>query len=91
MIGAVLVPVNYRLSITEMMECIEDCAPKILIVDSHFISQAQEIRKQCKWIIIVATNDNIATEPDIISYEKTVQQLINRITVQACLRSAGPW
>ena len=78
MIGAVLVPVNYRLSITEMMECIEDCAPKILIVDSHFISQAQEIRKQCKWVTIVATNDKIALEPDIISYEKTVQQLINQ-------------
>jgi acyl-CoA synthetase (AMP-forming)/AMP-acid ligase II len=78
MIGAVLVPVNYRLSITEMMECIEDCAPKILIVDSHFISQAQEIRKQCKWITIVATSDKIAAKPDIISYEKTVQQLINQ-------------
>ena len=77
MIGAILVPVNYRLSVREMVECIEDCTPKILIVDYHFISQAQEIRKHCSCINTVIVSGEKTMPLNTISYEESLSRLIN--------------
>jgi acyl-CoA synthetase (AMP-forming)/AMP-acid ligase II len=48
LIGAILVPINYRLSIREMIECVEDCEPSVLIVDENFIEQADQLKDACK-------------------------------------------
>lgn len=46
-IGAISVPVNYRLSEAEMTVLIEDCTPQVLIVDRHFQDVANALMKQC--------------------------------------------
>ncbi len=50
LIGAILVPINYRLSLAELVECIDDCAPRLLLVDDGFVEQAAAVAKRCKSI-----------------------------------------
>ena len=73
-----MVPVNYRLSVREMVECIEDCTPKILMVDYHFVSQAQEIRKHCNCITTVIVSGEKTTPLNTISYEESLRRLISQ-------------
>lgn len=47
MIGAISVPINYRLSVEEMVGVIADCTPEILIVDRHFTDQAVQLMDLC--------------------------------------------
>ena len=47
LIGAVSVPINYRLSLDEMVETIADCTPKVLFVDRHFQPEAAALMKRC--------------------------------------------
>lgn len=76
LISAIFVPVNYRLSLREMIECIDDCAAKVLVIDSHFVEQAAEIRKACASIeqIIYAGNDRLPA--DMLSYEDLLAEHI---------------
>lgn len=69
LISAIFVPVNYRLSLREMIECIDDCEAKVLIVDSNFAIEAAEIRRACPSIVqlIYAGKDQLPE--DMISYE----------------------
>ena len=50
MAGAVTVPVNFRLSQGEMIECVQDAEPKVLLVDRHHIEHARAIRRECPWL-----------------------------------------
>ncbi len=50
LIGAIFIPVNYRLSLREMIECVEDCTPTVLIVDPFFLDQARSMQKACESI-----------------------------------------
>ena len=75
LIGAIYVPINHRLSIREMVECIEDCTPKILIVDENFIEQAGHLLKVCaslKGVLCAAQSDLMESWN---SYEKGVQEV----------------
>ncbi|MCF8079158.1 MAG: acyl--CoA ligase [Desulfobacterales bacterium] len=42
-IGAMLCPINYRLSVSEVIKIISDAGPRILICDAEFIETAQAI------------------------------------------------
>lgn len=44
---AVMVPLNYRWATPEMIQCMEDCTPAVLMVDEFHIEQALEIRARC--------------------------------------------
>ncbi len=46
-IGAICVPINYRLAVEEMVAVIADCSPEVLIVDRHFQPQAAALMAQC--------------------------------------------
>lgn len=46
-LGSMLVPVNYRLAVREMIECLEDSTPKVLFVDDHYLKEAKEIQTAC--------------------------------------------
>lgn len=75
LIAAVLVPVNYRLTLGEMIECIEDCTPKVLVVDSHFVEQAKEISQACSSLTnIVYAGDGELPE-GMISYEESIEYI----------------
>jgi fatty-acyl-CoA synthase len=47
-IGAIMLPLNWRLAVPELEYIIGDAAPKVLIHDVGFAAQAEEIRKRCK-------------------------------------------
>ena len=46
-IGALIVPVNYRLSEDEMVQLVGDCTPQVLFVDRHFQAQAAALMARC--------------------------------------------
>ena len=78
LIGAILVPVNYRLSLPEMIECVEDCTPKVLIVDPHFIAQSLAMRAACTSIssLIYAGREgsDMQTPEGMLGYEETLKE-----------------
>ena len=43
-IGAIFVPLNWRLAVTELHTIIADCAPRVIIHDAEFAAIAQELR-----------------------------------------------
>ena len=47
MIGAIAVPINFRLSESEMVDLIADCTPTVLIVDRHFQDRAADLMRLC--------------------------------------------
>jgi acyl-CoA synthetase (AMP-forming)/AMP-acid ligase II len=49
-IGAILVAVNNRLAVPEMIACVSDCLPKVLIVDDNFIDEAKAVAEACPFI-----------------------------------------
>ena len=46
-IGAIMVPVNYRLSLDEHVQLLEDCTPRVLVVDRHFQDRAAALMARC--------------------------------------------
>ena len=46
-IGAVFVPLNFRLAIGELIECLDDCTPRLLICEPTFYSQALALLEAC--------------------------------------------
>jgi acyl-CoA synthetase (AMP-forming)/AMP-acid ligase II len=46
-IGAIFVPLNFRLAIGELIECLDDCTPRILLCEPAFYSQAVALLKAC--------------------------------------------
>lgn len=80
LIGAIFVPVNYRLSVREMIECIDDCAAKVLIIDSHFVSQAQEIEKACSSVKSVIYTGGGELPANMLSYEDLVAEHIAAVS-----------
>jgi len=75
LIGAILVPVNYRLSVREMIECVEDSQPSVLIVDEHFVEQARAIREACPGIRSLIFCGSTITPQGMISYEQSIAEL----------------
>lgn len=78
MIGAILVPINYRLSLREMIECVEDCTPKILIVDSHFVEQARQIKAACPSVATILYAGDQEIPNDMVDWEQTLAEILNR-------------
>lgn len=75
-IGATMVPVNFRLALREMIECVEDCTPKVLIVDENFLEQGQQIKAQCNSITTLIACGSSETPADMESYEASVNEII---------------
>ena len=76
LIGAIFIPVNYRLSLREMIECVEDCTPTVLIVDPFFLDQARSMQKACESISTIVFAGPGETPEGMNSYEEKVAELI---------------
>jgi len=70
-IGAISVPINYRLSPREIAFILQDSESKLLIVDPMFQGQVDPIRGEIKGIVgIIWTGEgSIAKEPRDLNYE----------------------
>jgi len=73
-LAAIIVPVNFRLSIREMVECIEDAEPRILVVDEHHIEQARAIQQACPWLKTVIYAGSGEVPHDMVSYDSLLHQ-----------------
>ena len=75
-VGAILVPVNYRLSEDEMVEVIADCTPEVLVVDRHFVPRAAALMARCpslKHLIFADWDETAPGLPDgTPSYEALI-------------------
>lgn len=77
-IGAICVPINYRLSVEEMVGVMADCTAEILIVDRHFQDQARALMQQCPTLkhLIFADWDKPgeALPPETLHYDTLIAQ-----------------
>lgn len=64
-IGAILVPLNYRLSVEEMVDVVADCTPQVLFVDRNFIPEAKQLMEKCPSLKTLVYSDWDATAPDL--------------------------
>jgi acyl-CoA synthetase (AMP-forming)/AMP-acid ligase II len=72
-IGAILVAINNRLAVPEMINCANDCTPTVLIVDDHFVNQAEAVAAACPFIKTVI-HAGFGTAPDgMLSLENVLQ------------------
>lgn len=65
LIGAISLPLNYRLSVAEMCGIIADGTPQILIVDRHFKPQACDLMAQCPSLHTLILADWDAPDSDL--------------------------
>lgn len=75
MAGAITVPVNFRLSLGEIIDCIEDAEPTVLVIDGHHIEHARAIARACpKLKAIVYAGEGIAPE-GLLPYETLLTEV----------------
>jgi acyl-CoA synthetase (AMP-forming)/AMP-acid ligase II len=63
--GGILVPINFRFSVAEIIYCLNDCAAEILIVDDAFMPMLSDLRAQApgvKHIISIGEADTAGYE-----------------------------
>ena len=77
LIGAVFVPINHRLSIGEMKECLDDCAPKLLIVDENFGEHGKRLAKSCESLQETIYSGQMLRSGEGLSYEDSVKAIIS--------------
>ncbi|KAA1172300.1 long-chain-fatty-acid--CoA ligase [Marinobacter salinexigens] len=70
MAGAIFVPVNFRLSVGEMIACVTDAEPTVLVVDQHHLAQAAAITQACPWLKTVIYAGRQEEPWDMVSYER---------------------
>ncbi len=66
-IGAVLVPLNYRLPQAGLLELISDCNPHLLIYSEEFKESAQEAAKKLDPVSLLALNNGESSVAEIMS------------------------
>jgi len=45
--NAVMVPLNYRWAVPEMIQCMQDSTPVLLLVDENHVAEARAVQAQC--------------------------------------------
>jgi long-chain acyl-CoA synthetase len=66
--GAVIVPINIRWSVAENRHVLEDCTPRLLIVDDMFMETGRTLAKTIPELALVYAGDGEAPA-DIAGYE----------------------
>jgi len=74
MAGAIVVPVNFRLSVGEMVTCVEDAEPAVLVVDEHHLAQASAIISACPWLKAVVYAGHGRAPWDMRGYEELLAE-----------------
>lgn len=76
-IGAISVPINYRLSEEEMVALIADCSPRILVVDRHFTERAATLMKLCPSLEQLVFADWESAHTDLPAQTLSYDQMIH--------------
>lgn len=70
---AVLVPVNTRWAVAEMVDCLRDADVRVLLVDRDFAGLAGELCARCPGLIQVVYADDGPTPPGCLGYEALLE------------------
>ena len=72
--GGIYAPINYRWALPEMMACLENCTPRILLVDQPFVDTALTLAARMPSIRhVIYTGDETAPE-SLLSYETLIDE-----------------
>lgn len=74
--GAVIVPVNTRWSQMEVADCLQDCTPKLLVVDEAFLQMGQRLAADMASFALIYADDapRPASAAEIASYDELIAQ-----------------
>ncbi|MEM6460891.1 MAG: long-chain-fatty-acid--CoA ligase [Pseudomonadota bacterium] len=69
LLGALAVPINYRLAPAEIEVILEDCTPKVLVFDRHFAQMAETFQAKVETLIFAdwARADGITNYDDLLA------------------------
>ncbi len=73
-LGAVFVPMNWRLTVPELTYIVTDCAPVVLIHDPEFRDAALELAEKCGVRFLCAR------DPDNSGYERLIERADGKLT-----------
>ena len=76
LIGAMFVPLNYRLAARELRECLDDCEPRVLLAEAEFAATAKAMQEHCPHIRHVITFGGESKEPGVLDYESSLAEII---------------
>ena len=79
-IGAVLAPLNWRLTSRELTYIVNDCQPKVLIVGPEFVSVLDEMRGGINVEHVISLEG--AKVPDAEPYEKLIEEASPNAPIQ---------
>jgi acyl-CoA synthetase (AMP-forming)/AMP-acid ligase II len=71
-LGVVPVPLNWRWALPELIACLQDCEPTVLVVDGAHVDQARELQSQCASIHTLIFIGEGETPEGFVSYEAMV-------------------
>jgi acyl-CoA synthetase (AMP-forming)/AMP-acid ligase II len=69
MIGAIYAGINCRWALPEMIACVEDCTPKVLIADKSFVEEARAMSAACPGIDTLIYADSGETPEGFLNYD----------------------
>ena len=71
-LGVVPVPLNWRWALPELVACLEDCEPTVMVVDATHVDKARELQGRCPSIkTLIYIGDGEVPE-GFVSYEAIV-------------------
>ncbi len=90
-LGAIILPMNVRQSVKEMIDCAKDCTPTLLLVDRHFIDHARAVKMACPSIRHLVYADDGDCPDDMVSYDAFFagDQEIDRASFEGLASSDG--
>jgi len=68
-LGGVVVPLNWRWTLPELLPCLEDCEPVLLLVDDDYVERARELQRHCPSIKTLVFAGDGDTPEDFVNYE----------------------
>jgi acyl-CoA synthetase (AMP-forming)/AMP-acid ligase II len=68
-LGVVPVPLNWRWALPELVACLEDCEPTVLVVDAALVETAAELKSLCPSIETLIFIGDDKTPADFVNYE----------------------
>ncbi|SEP95461.1 class I adenylate-forming enzyme family protein [Thalassovita taeanensis] len=69
LVGAAVVPINFRLSERELIDCIHDCRPRVLVVDEEHAPLARAIMAACPQVEQVLYAGTGTVPAGMVGYE----------------------
>ncbi|PZA13597.1 fatty-acid--CoA ligase [Rhodopseudomonas palustris] len=73
--GGVVVPVNSRFSLPEMIEQVADAEPSVLVCDRNFLDSALQLSEACRCIsAVIAAAPGSAGQSKLYDYEATLAE-----------------